>query len=415
MQPSHTAIRRSTWFYLPIAAALLLSLAPVSAQTAMASLEASGKAVSAKKNVVTFGTQTASATKPDNRGVYMFGATPGGRIKDYVAILNYSDQTATFLIRGTDAVNTPQGGFAALPINEPSHGLGAWIALPSSDLTVTLRARTDLIVPFLVEVPADATPGDHIGVITATLVSSVISKSGQRLHLLQTVGTRIFLRVSGPLRPSLTVTGLAVHYQGTLDPIGTGKAEITYTVSNTGNVALGGLQTVYVSGLFGSRSSAAGVPKIQLLLPGFSVKQAVEVKGIFPEIRETAHVSIRPLYIAGSFAPPSGPFQASRSFWAIPWILIAIIVAVILLVVGWLRRRRRGRRAPDAAGRQKPGGPDSGGGQESPPGDVPPSNGASKRQAAVGGRSASSASSPSSRRPQHRRGTYTATLTLTTT
>jgi len=388
MQPSDKTIRRSTRLYLTVAAvvscttAVLLFLAPALGQTTMPLLASSGKAVSAKKNVVTFGTQTASATKPDGRGIYLFGATPGGRIEDHVAILNYSDQTATFLIRGTDAVNTPQGGFAALPINERSHDLGAWIALPRSDLTVTLRPRTDIIVPFLIEVPADATPGDHIGVITATLVSSVISKSGQRLRLLQTVGTRIFLLVSGSLHPSLTVTGLAVHYQGTLDPIGTGKATVTYTVSNTGNVALGGLQTVYVSGLFGGRSTAR-LPEIRLLLAGFSVKETVEVKGIFPEIRETAHVSIRPLYITGSVAPPSGPFQASRSFWTIPWILIAIIVTVILLMVGWFRRRRRGQRARDAtADPQEPGVRDSVGRQEPPLGDVSVSNGSSERQAA---------------------------------
>ena len=388
MQPSDTTIRRSTRLYLTAAAvvscatALLLSFAPAYGQTTVPSRHPSGKGVPVNRNVVTFGTQTASATRPDGRGIYLFGATPGGRIEDHVAILNYSDQTATFLIRGTDAVTTPQGGFAALPINERSHDLGAWIALPRSDLKVTLGPRTDLIVPFLVEVPTNASPGDHIGVITATLESSVISKSGQRLHLLQTVGTRIFLRVSGSLHPSLTVTGLAVHYQGTLDPIGTGKATVTYTVSNTGNVALGGLQTVYVSGLFGGRSTAR-LPEIRLLLAGFSVKETVEVKGIFPEIRETAHVSIRPLYITGSVAPPSGPFQASRSFWTIPWILIAIIVTVILLMVGWFRRRRRGQRARDAtADPQEPGVRDSVGRQEPPLGDVSVSNGSSERQAA---------------------------------
>jgi len=385
MQPSDTTIRRSTRLSVTVAAvvtcaALLLSVAPASGQAPGGSLGASGKAVSGRKNVVTFGTQTATATKPDSRGIYMFAATPGGRIEDHVAILNYSDQTATFLIRGTDGVNTPQGGFAALPINERPHGLGAWIALPRSDLTVTLPPRSYLIVPFLVEVPVDATPGDHVGVITATLVSSVISKSGQRLRLLQTTGTRIFLLVSGPLRPSLTITGLAVHYQGTLDPIGTGKAKVTYTVSNTGNVALGGRQTVYVSGLFGGLSTALRVPRLQLLLPGFSVKEAVEVKGIFPEIRETAHVSIQPLYIAGSVAPPSGPFQASVSFWAIPWILIAIIVVLILLGVGWFRQRRRRARA--TAGRPKPGRRDGIGKERSPLGGVPGSNGSSERQAA---------------------------------
>ena len=68
-------------------------------------------------------------------------------------------------------------------------------------------------------------------------------------------------------------------------------------------------------------------------------------------------MSIRPLYIAGSVASPSGPFQGSRSFWTIPWILIGIIVALTLLVVGWLRQRRRRRRTRDTtAGPQKPGG-----------------------------------------------------------
>ena len=388
MQHCDRTTQRSTWRYLTFAAlvscatALLFSLAPASGQTTLSSLGTSSKTAAGKKNVVTFGTQTASATKPDDRGIYLFGATPGGRIENHVAILNYSDQRATFLIRGTDAVNTPQGGFAALPINDRSHDLGAWIALPSSDLTVTLPPRTDLIIPFLIEVPANATPGDHVGVITATLVSSVVSKSGQRLKLLQTVGTRIFLRVSGPLRPSLTISGLAVHYEGPLNPIGTGKARVTFTVSNTGNIALGGLQTVYVSGLLGARSGDAGIPKLQLLLPGYSVRETVEVTDIFPEIRETAHVSIRPLYIAGSVAPSSGPFQASLSFWAIPWILIAIIVVLILLLVGWFRRRRRGRRAPEAAaGSKKPGGQDGAGQQESPVGEDPDSVGSSEHQA----------------------------------
>jgi cbb3-type cytochrome oxidase subunit 3 len=176
---------------------------------------------------------------------------------------------------------------------------------------------------------------------------------------------------------------MSVDYQGPLDPIHAGKATVTYTVSNTGNTALGGLQAVYVSGLFGSRSTAALLPKIQLLVPGYSVKETVEVKGVFPEVRETAHVSVRPLYITGSVGPASGLFQASLSFWAIPWTLIAIIVVVILLVVGWIYWRRRRRQARDAqAAPQKPGGQDSAVKQEPRPDDVPVSTGSAGRQAA---------------------------------
>ena len=324
----------------------------------------------------------------------MFGATPGGRIEDHVAIRNYSDQKATFLIRGTDAVNTPQGGFAALPINERSHDLGAWIALPRSDLKVTLPPRTDLIIPFLVEVPANATPGDHVGVITATLVSSVISKSGQRLHLLQTVGTRIFLRVSGPLRPSLTVTGLAVHYQGTLDPIGTGKAKVTYTVSNTGNVALGGLPDGLRIGTVREPVHRRPRPEDAALAAGLLGQGDGRGKGHIPgDPGDRSRVGPAPLHCRFGRAAV-GPVPG-----------LAVVLGHTVDIDSNHRGGdpARGRLvvppAPPPAGGpvtpqrgpQKPGGRDRVGKQESPPDDVPASNGSSD---ASGGRTRVSCQGP---------------------
>ncbi len=301
----------------------------------------------APPNVVTFGTQTASATQPDGRGYFDFGSGPGGQIADHVAVRNYSNQTITVTLKGTDAVNTPQGGLAALPVNETSKDVGTWIQLPATDLTLTIAPRHDVIVPFRVAIPKDALPGDHIGAITATLQSSVISSSGQRVKLLQTAGTRMFLRVSGPLHPSLSVEGIAVRYEGTWNPAGKGRAVISWSVRNTGNVGLGGHQTVYVSGLFGSRKSAVRVADVQLLLPGFSVKESVTVTGILPEVRDTAHVSLSPLYIPGSVQPASGPFKATVIFWALPWPGL-VIVAILLLLLGALLYRRRRRSRPGA-------------------------------------------------------------------
>jgi hypothetical protein len=123
-------------------------------------------------------------------------------------------------------------------------------------------------------------------------------------------------------------------------------------------VALGGRQTVYVTGLFGSKKSAKSVAQVQLLLPGFSVKEHVSITGVYPEIRDNGHVSITPLYIPGSVQPASGPYQASIGFWAIPWTLIAIIAAIILLVVLWFIRRRR-RRGKPGKGDGTPPGPEA--------------------------------------------------------
>ena len=317
---------------------------------------ASKAASAAKKNVVTFGTQTSSATKPDGRGYYTFGSTPGGRILDHIAVINYSDQAVSLLIRPEDALNTPQDGFAARPINQSPRDIGTWIALPSADLTVNLAPRTDLLIPFLVEVPKNATPGDHFGVLTATLESSVISKSGQKLHLLQTVGTRVFLRVAGPLHPGFAIENLRVSYKGTLNPIGTGLAVVTYTVRNVGNVALGGRQTVSLTGFFGTKKVAKKVANIELLLPGSSLTESIPISGVIPEFRDRGQVSISALVIPGTVQSASGPYRASVSFWAIPWTLIAIVLAVILVAIGLLRRWRRRRSGP-AVSPEKPSDP----------------------------------------------------------
>lgn len=300
----------------------------------------------ARRNVVTFGTQTASKGKPDGRASFRFGATPGGQLNDHVAVRNYSAQPLTLLIQGTDLGNSASGAITGTPVDQPSKDLGAWIRVPAGDRTLHLAARQTVIVPFSVDVPKNATPGDHFAAVTATLHGSAVSKSGQKIDLLQTTGTRIFLRVSGPLRPHLAITNLKVHYDGPLSPVAEGKATVTYTVRNDGNVGLGGRQTVYLKGLFGTRASAAKVPQVPLLLPGNSVKETVTVKGIFPEIHETAHVTVAVLYIAGTQDPPAGPFRASHGFAAVPWIVLAIIVILLAtLIYRWWRRRPRGGKA----------------------------------------------------------------------
>jgi hypothetical protein len=295
----------------------------------------------AAQRVVTFGAQTASATATDSRDYYNYSSGAGGRLFDHIALLNYSTQTITLLVRPTDMINTPQGGLAAVPIFQRSHDVGNWIIIPPQYASITLGPREHRIIPFSVDVPKSATPGDHAGAITVTLQSTVISKSGQKVHLDQTTGTRMFIRVSGPLHPLLKVEDLRVHYAGSLNPFTRGKANLTYVIKNVGNVALGAQQTVYVSGLFGSKETAKHVALVPLLLPGYSIPEKTVVSGVLPEFLDTAHVRVNLLYIPGSVQPPSGPFYGSVQFLAIPWVLVAIVVVLIAIIIYLLLRRRR--------------------------------------------------------------------------
>jgi hypothetical protein len=336
---------------LAAVAAVVVPCLALAASAASAPTSASASAPTAAEPsqgsgaVVTFGVQPSGPTKADARGYFDFSSTPGGQLVDHIAVTDYAYQPLTLTLHASDALNTAQGAFALAPPNQPAKDVGSWIKFSLPQPTIVVPPRGVRIIEFQLAVPKNATPGDHAGGIVVTLQSIARSKSGQQYQLLQSVGSRLFLRVSGPLHPALAISGLTAQYGGTLNPVGSGHVDISYTVQNTGNVALGGRQNVSVTGLFGSKRSAHGVAPLQLLLPGSSVKEHVKLSDVFPELSMTAHVSIAPLILPGSVQSLPTSYHASTGFRAVPWTLIAIIV-VVVAVLGWLFHRRRRRRRP---------------------------------------------------------------------
>jgi hypothetical protein len=355
----------------PAAAAIALALllgGPVSAASAASPTPTptpGGKAstptnpLGTDKNVVTFGIQPAGLGKVDQRGYFTYSATPGAHLSDHAAILNYSTKPLTLQVDITDALSTPTGGFALLADGQKPKDVGTWVSYPPKLHTMVVPARTadkpgERDLPLTVVIPANATPGDHVGGITVSLLSLATSPNGSKYKLVQRVGARLFIRVSGALRPELTVENLGASYHGTLNPLGKGHATITYTVHNTGNVALGGTQEVSVSGLFGSTAKAKDLAQIPLLLPGFSINVSVDVAGVVPAFRETATVSLTPLKIEGTDLPPAGPWIASTGFWAIPWPWIGLLCFLLLSLAVFEWRMRHRRRGGDQAPPEAP-------------------------------------------------------------
>ena len=320
----------------------------VRASSPAASSPAAKKAIPRRN--ATFGVQPASAEEPDDRGYFSIAATTGARVSDHLAVRNYSFSPVKLTLATSDAVNTPSGDFGLLPSDQPSSDLGTWISLPRRFKKVTVPARGFVIVPFEIVIPRDATPGDHAGGLTATLASFAKTTSGQRYRLLQTVGSRVIVRVSGPMRPALVLKDVHARYRGSLNPVGTGRTLVTYTIRNAGNVALGGDQHLRISGLLGLSSSPHPVPRLNVLLPGYSVSRSVVVDGVIPQVWMNAEVSVSPLVLPGTVVRLPDAYARSVHFWAVPWMLF-VLIGFVLLAVWWRRRRRR--RSPPRRGRER--------------------------------------------------------------
>lgn len=317
-----------------LAAAFLLAFAPSAAAQTPAPPPAQAPGPGDQR--VTFGVRPATATAPDNRASFGYGATPGAVVKDFVAVSNVGATPVTLKIYASDAFNTPEGGFDLLAAGKPSVDAGAWTKPDKT--SVSLAPRSVSIVPFTLTIPANATPGDHAAGIVAALTTEQTGANGQKVAVEQRVGARVYLRVAGDLTPRLAITGLTGSYAAT--PFGRGDATVSYTVRNTGNTRLSGKQRVSVSTPWGSTVDADALPPVPELLPGGLVKVTTTVRGLLPAgwLDATAHVDPVP---AAGFTDSVRPAEESVTLSAVPWAALGALAVLLLGLFAVLFARRR--------------------------------------------------------------------------
>ena len=207
------------------------------------------------------------------RDWFEYQLRPGQTLRDLVSVSNLTDHPMTFAIYPSDAYNTPRDGTFALRLQKEASGdAGTWINLGYQNLEVPAKSRADL--PFEIDIPADASPGDHAaGIIAEDTSPPDPATQGQGVNIQRRVGTRVYIRVAGPLQPSLQVTQIGVKKtQALLPPFtGRGHATVAYEVTNTGNVRLQGQSTLRIKGLFGRVLKTYAPVDLPELLPHGSV------------------------------------------------------------------------------------------------------------------------------------------------
>ncbi|MFF4446890.1 WxL protein peptidoglycan domain-containing protein [Streptomyces sp. NPDC001502] len=299
----------------------------------------------------TFGVQPAGPKEPDARAHFSYGVTGGAGLRDQIAVWNYGDEPLTVAVYASDAVNTVDGGFDLLPAGQAPKDAGSWIKLEKD--TVTVPPKANVIVPFTLAVPRDATPGDHTAGIVATLAGGGQDAQGNKVRLDQRVGTRVYLRLAGELTPRLAVEDVKASYAGTFNPFGTGSATVTYTLRNTGNVRLGARQAVRINGMLGGSVTAGGLKDLGDLLPGSSLTITAKADGVVPTLRSSAVVSVQAVATREGVDPKLPSLTRSVSLWTVPWTLLALVLAITACGLRLWRRRRLARAAATASARRR--------------------------------------------------------------
>jgi len=300
---------------------------------------------------VTWAVQPSSADGPDGRDALQYSLGPGETTTDYVGVSNLGAEPVTVRVYAMDALMTADGAFSLPPAGTASEDVGAWVGI-DGDGVFTIAPGTRADIPFRLTLPPNAEPGDHAGGIVASLAElAPAGEGGQQVAVDRRVGVRVYVDVPGEAAPELVVSDVEVDYRGGLGLTG-GPAVVSYTVSNPGNLRLGGDVRVGMSGPFGWALAAAEPQALPELLPGGEVRLTQEFTEVPPAMLLTGAVDVEPRQREGREGEVAGIHHASGIAWAVPWLLVAgllVVVAVIVLLVRRGRRLRRRLREAEAA------------------------------------------------------------------
>ncbi|WP_229072011.1 WxL protein peptidoglycan domain-containing protein [Actinoplanes sp. DH11] len=317
-----------------LAVAALLSPAPAQAAPASDSL--------------TWSVAPSGPKGPNGRPALDYKLDPGATVTDRVAVTNHSERPLTLRLYAHDAFTTAGGGFDLRAGDDAPTDAGSWIKLAQS--TITLPSSSRVVVPFTVSVPADATPGDHGGGVVASLVAATTDSAGNQVSVDHRVGTRVYLRITGPLRPALSITDMRIGTASSWNPLSLPRVTAAFTISNTGNVRLGGTPSVRIEGPFGIGGRTATAEPIPEILPGGSVTTTVALDSVPPLFRERLTAGILPVPADGrAIDPAPGRATSQHTLWLMPWPQLIIVAAAAALLLAWLFARRRRRHRVRAA------------------------------------------------------------------
>ncbi|MFY1623302.1 WxL protein peptidoglycan domain-containing protein [Micromonospora sp. WMMD723] len=334
-----------------LAAALLVAAAPPAPAPAAPAPSPGPAAGAAETGAARWAVQPSSAKGPTGRNYFIYDLAPGSTLTDHVGVTNLGDGPVTFDVYGTDAYTSTDGAFALLPADRPATDVGSWIRVDRREWTIPAGKRVD--IPFRLTVPANATPGDHTGGVIGAVARVRTTADGQRVLVDQRLAARVYLRVTGPVRPAVTVEAVDVSYDNPVNPFGGGDLVVRYRLRNDGNVRVGGSGTVTVRAPFGREQARTAPTDLPELLPGATFTVTERITGVPPLLRLTAEVDIA----ATSTDTALPPVVRTAGVWAPPWLLLALLAGA----AGWAGLRWWRRKAavgrpstPDPADTPRP-------------------------------------------------------------
>jgi dihydroorotate dehydrogenase (fumarate) len=132
-----------------------------------------------------------AAGGPDvQRSRFTYQTGPGQSIHDYFYVSNVGSEPIDLRVYAADGSTAQNGSFDVGVATDQPKDVGSWVRFQNGQpqLDVHLKVGQSKTLPFDLTIPANATPGDHVG---GMAVSTVASTDGQ-IKIERRVVTRLY-------------------------------------------------------------------------------------------------------------------------------------------------------------------------------------------------------------------------------
>ena len=254
-------------------------------------------------------------------------APKGQTVTFNIRVRNVTKGTVVTHAQVNDFVaNGEEGQAKVLTSGEPSpYSFITWVQ-PIPDLTLSAgEAKTTTVT---IDVPSNASPGGHYGVIRFT--GSAQSASGTSVSLSASVGTLVLLNVPGKQNISASLTSFYTAKNGKqTSTFEYGPVTFVERIQNNGNVHIQPIGTVRVTDTLGHQVAVLSVnPTSGNILPNSTrrFQQILNTKHLFGHYKAEANITYN-----------GQNLNKTISFWVIPYKMILIVIGVIIIIIALIR------------------------------------------------------------------------------
>lgn len=249
---------------------------------------------------------------------------PGQKVTTKIKVRNVTKETLVVEAEYNDFVSSGEDGQPKILLKddeESPYSIKNWLStIPSSTLAPQQQATFDVVI----DVPKNASPGGHYGVVRYT--GTPAGPEGSGVTLSASIGTLFLVNVSGDVQESAKISDLFSARDGKKRSLFEyGPVGIVTKIQNTGNVHIKPKGTIRITNMLGNTVQENQFnPKGGNVLPQSTRKfdELINKKLLFGRYTIQADIT---------YGENNTIISNQANFWVIPYKLIALL---IVLVVG---------------------------------------------------------------------------------